>query len=94
MKKLKESLFCVYALLLDGDLVYIGSTNNITNRLNYHNGKKKFNDYLIIKEFKTRSESLFFEKSIVYFLSVFQSEKVINSTYQSVSSFKYYLKNG
>jgi predicted GIY-YIG superfamily endonuclease len=94
MKKLKESLFCVYALLLDGDLVYIGSTNNITNRLNYHNGKKKFNDYLIIKEFKTRSESLFFEKSIIYFLSVFQSEKVINSTYQSVSSFKYYLKNG
>lgn len=56
---LKLKPLVVYFLTYEGELVYIGKTNNIFNRLsaNILEGKKKFDDYYIAI-FDTDSDNL------------------------------------
>ncbi|MEG0906993.1 MAG: GIY-YIG nuclease family protein [Cellulosilyticaceae bacterium] len=56
---LKLKPLVVYFLTYEGELVYIGKTNNIFNRLSAHilEGKKKFDDYCIAI-FDTDSDNL------------------------------------
>ena len=56
---LKSKPLVVYFLTYEGELVYIGKTNNLFNRLSAHiaENKKTFDDYCIAI-FDTNSESL------------------------------------
>ena len=56
---LKSKPLVVYFLTYEGELVYIGKTNNLFNRLSAHiaENKKSFDDYCIAI-FDTDSESL------------------------------------
>jgi hypothetical protein len=55
-----SKLSTVYALLLDGEIMYIGKTNNINIAISKHNSQNSiyFNEYAVIKHFNTDSSSM------------------------------------
>tara|TARA_R100001244_G_scaffold111328_1_gene82348 strand:+ start:515 stop:796 length:282 start_codon:yes stop_codon:yes gene_type:complete len=70
--------FKVYILIKNKKPVYIGCTNNIKNRISSHKQEKDFDEYLILKSYKTKKEALTAENSLIRFISYFGGDEWIN----------------
>lgn len=66
-KKVKN-IVCIYALVNDNEIVYIGQTENLIKRLAQHMREKqgKFNSISVLKEYKEWSEYEVFEDEKEY----------------------------
>ena len=42
---------CVYGLMKDGELIYIGSANNLLQRITHHYNTKEFDGFIFVKHF-------------------------------------------
>ena len=92
MKEQGQNKWVVYALIKKSELIYVGCTSNLKLRLLNHGLCKNFDDYIIIQSFDNKKDALIAENAIIRFFSIFQSEKIENSLYQSVTHYKYFLK--
>ena len=59
----------VYKLVADNDIVYIGVTNNPTQRATQHRQDKLFNRLIVIEEYDNRDDALIRERELIDTLS-------------------------
>jgi predicted GIY-YIG superfamily endonuclease len=73
--------YSVYVLIKDKCPIYVGVTTNIKNRIARHRIDKLFDGYLIIEEYHKKEDAFTAERSIIKFMSITKSEKVLNGFY-------------
>jgi hypothetical protein len=77
MKTIKN--FSVYILIKDKKPIYIGCSSNVENRVSKHKLIKNFDEFIILKTYKTKKEALIAENSLIRFISVFGGKEWLNS---------------
>lgn len=75
----------VYALCRNKNCIYVGCTSNLKNRLKQHKSNKNFESYIVLSKHNNRKDALLAERSIIKFLSVFGSDEIYNSKYETLS---------
>lgn len=65
VKYLKKPVFCVYVLMCEGVIVYVGKSTDVCLRLNTHAKEKDFNEVYIIETKDKRSQD-FCENSLIW----------------------------
>ena len=76
---MSKGQYHVYALVKKGRAVYVGCSSDTNNRKSYHKKNKDFDKLIIIKSYKTRSEALNAENSIINFITLFGNGDWYNS---------------
>jgi hypothetical protein len=74
-----ENKFSVYVLILENNPVYVGCSNNVKNRISHHKTNKKFDRYIIIKEYQSKKDALIAENALIRYLSIFVDTNIVNS---------------
>ena len=69
---MKEKKHCVYALIKNGNCVYIGCTSNINKRIVSHKETKDFDSHTIIKSYNSKKDALNAENAIIRFIGHFK----------------------
>lgn len=69
----------VYVLMKEESPIYVGYTSNIEKRLKSHKSNKDFDDYIVLKSYKTKKEALIAEYAILSFLTLFGGKDILNS---------------
>lgn len=71
--------YSVYILIKNKQPIYIGSSSNVKNRISKHKINKDFDEFIVLKNYKTKKESLIAENSLIRFISIFGGKEWINS---------------
>lgn len=82
-KVIDKSKYCVYALIKDDEIIYIGQTNGIEHRINFHNRIKEFDCYSIIEKDLTEVESVELETEYII-----KFRPILNKAIRSTSKYK------
>lgn len=69
-------------------VIYIGSTKSLKSRLRKHKLLRDFNTCIVLKEFKTRSEMLKAETTVIKFASLFGNYPMLENLADSFPPFE------
>ena len=83
--------YLVYVLIKNKQPVYIGCTSNIINRINKHRKSKDFDRHVIIEKYDNKKEALSAERSLIKYVSLFESIDNINAKYSKFTHLKNYI---
>lgn len=74
----------VYALMLNGNPIYVGCCMDIKQREKSHRLSKTFDYLIVIKEFNNKNDALIAENAIIRFMGVFNEEFFLNSLFYDI----------
>lgn len=73
-------MYHIYILILKEKPIYIGCSKKVKQRISKHKKDKIFDSYMVVREFKNRNTALDFEKGMISFMMLFDSDNCLNKT--------------